>query len=1036
MTVENRFVAPADALPALAEAVRDAQGGDPLAAVMVVVPTNAVGVAARRWLGRHGGVAAVDMVTPGRLAERLVGTEFVASGRRPVSAPVVDLAVRAELDRYAGSFAAVAEHPATVTALRDAYVELRLAGDGALEALAAVSSRSREVARVAGAVATRLAPEWYDEADLLTAAAERLSAADANDAVATRIVVFEPALRHRCERRLVAALGHAGQVRILLPSVGVDAIDADVVERLVDAGLTPPTATSTDPPPGPAPTRRSTARLISTSDADDEVRHAVRALVDAARDGVPLAEMCLLWPTDTPYARLVEHHLDIAGLRWNGRPGTQVDERLVPRFLLDLLDLDRRGLRRADLFDLLADVPQRLRTLADQGAAPRSPTDPPAVSIDGDQAVPVARWERLAIAAGVVGDDDWIPRLRRHAHRLRRRAADHDLPAAAADADAADQLVAFVEALRHDLGRRWQRRTWAGWADWCTDQIEHRLGDSVLEHLDAAERLAADHAGRALDRLRGLDTLSEPVTRGEFRAVFAAEFEQAPGRLGRIGDGLTVGSLTADLGHDARFVVVLGAADGLMPAPPPVDPLLSEHDRASAGLASGRDRAIRAERRFAAVAQQSATLVVTVPRGDLRTSAVRPVSRWIGRHLPDVDTVVASSHHSALARTEFPAHRREHRLRRLLDATVGGHDRIADACAGDTIAAAGLGLRAGRRADTITEYDGDLTAISQHRLDAPVSPSQLEAWPACPHAYFIRYLLGVRAADDVVDEMSLTPLERGNVVHLTLDRFHQEVITGLLPQPGAGGWDHGHGVRLLELYDEVAEEFERSGRVGRPAPWSVHRRRLRNELLSWIRHDAAVVAGRQAAVVHSEVRFGDDDAPVSIPIGGGRQLAVRGVADRIDRGDDGTWYVTDHKTGRDDGFGTDPDDPTAGGTRYQLPIYGAAALALAGSTPTDHDVVHAEYSFLERGRFRRIGLDLDAKQRAVVATDLAATVTGIESGLYPAVTGPPKYRFRVECPYCEPDGLGVEERYGEWQRKQHDPRLGPWFEPDGDGPSR
>jgi len=57
--------------------------------------------------------------------------------------------------------------------------------------------------------------------------------------------------------------------------------------------------------------------------------------------------------------------------------------------------------------------------------------------------------------------------------------------------------------------------------------------------------------------------------------------------------------------------------------------------------------------------------------------------------------------------------------------------------------------------------------------------------------------------------------------------------------------------------------------------------------------------------------------------------------------------------------------------------------------------------------------------------------------LYPAVTEPPKWEFFVACPYCQPDSLGVHERYAEWSVKQHDPRLAPWFpldEPsDGEG---
>ena len=59
---------------------------------------------------------------------------------------------------------------------------------------------------------------------------------------------------------------------------------------------------------------------MSVTDADEEARRAVRAIVDAARGGTALGRMAILWPTDRPYARLVEHHLDVAGIDWNGRP--------------------------------------------------------------------------------------------------------------------------------------------------------------------------------------------------------------------------------------------------------------------------------------------------------------------------------------------------------------------------------------------------------------------------------------------------------------------------------------------------------------------------------------------------------------------------------------------------------------------------------------------------------------------------------------------------------------------------------------------
>ena len=85
---------------ALADAVATAKGGEVLRPVTVLVPTNAAGVIARRTLGRLGGVAAVDFLTLGRLAERLAGARLRAAHRLPVSTAVrvktrIDTAVKA-----------------------------------------------------------------------------------------------------------------------------------------------------------------------------------------------------------------------------------------------------------------------------------------------------------------------------------------------------------------------------------------------------------------------------------------------------------------------------------------------------------------------------------------------------------------------------------------------------------------------------------------------------------------------------------------------------------------------------------------------------------------------------------------------------------------------------------------------------------------------------------------------------------------------------------------------------------------------------
>ncbi len=1007
MTIRSQLVRPHDALAALGEAVRAAKLGSPLAPVTVIVPTNATGVMARRSLGRDGGIAAVNMVTPYRLAELVAGPALHAQGRKPVSTPIVDLTIRSVLADDPRSFAEVAQHPSTITALRDLHRELRLAGPAALQALATASERGREAARVSATTANRLAADWYDEGDLLSSTTERLRTGAVKGL--DRVLVFLPQPTQGLELKLLQAIGAAGVLQLLLLHTGVAVVDADLLEfaeRLGPAAADPNSPISRPRPPV----------VISTTDADDEVRHAVRVALDHARTGIPFARMAMIWPSDRPYARLVEHHLDVAELPWNGRPGTLVSERLVPRFLLDLLNVDRRGLRRSDLFDLLADIPTR----GDDG-----------------RVVHLARWERVAREAGVNRAEHWRPRLARFAAAARARAERSPETQAAAQrhAQAADQLAQFVDAMQRDLGHPMATRSWSDWADWCDRQISWRLGNRLLSRLDEAERLAHEHTSRVLDRLRHLDAIGPAVRRSQFRAVFAAEFEVAPGRLGRIGTGITIGSLTGAVGLDSDLVIVLGAADGLLPPAPTTDPLINDSDRRAAGLTTSGERAIRAHRNFLAVLDTADHVVIGMPRGDLRSTTERQPSRWLAAHAPDAEWRVVSSHHAGLLGTEFPANGHEHRLRHRTAVAIDDIGEVAAACADDAVAVRALAMRSARRRAELTEFDGDLSARTIDHFERPVSPSQLEAWAKCPHAYFVQYLLGVRRIDDPTEDLALSPIERGNVVHDTLDRFNHEVLAGALPQPGSDGWLPAHAARLVALYDQVADEFERTGRTGRAAHWRLDRRSVLAELLNWFASDGLTAAERGALIVSSELRFGTDGS-VTLPLPGGRRLAVRGSVDRIDRCRTGDLVVMDHKTGRDTDFkNVNAHDPTEGGRKFQLPTYASAALAMFGEPHDRPPGVLAEYDFFDKGGYQRHGYVFDDEVWKRVADDLGHLVSGIQSGLFPATPGVPTWQFRIDCHYCQPDGLGVAERFGEWQLKRADPRLAPWLPPDESDPT-
>lgn len=78
-------------------AVRQLKADDALRLVTVLVPSEHVGVAARRALARgdgRPGIAAVQVLTLRRLAESLAAADLVAQGRRPLTATALAGAVR------------------------------------------------------------------------------------------------------------------------------------------------------------------------------------------------------------------------------------------------------------------------------------------------------------------------------------------------------------------------------------------------------------------------------------------------------------------------------------------------------------------------------------------------------------------------------------------------------------------------------------------------------------------------------------------------------------------------------------------------------------------------------------------------------------------------------------------------------------------------------------------------------------------------------------------------------------------------------
>jgi len=344
---------------ALRLAIADAKGADPLAPVTVIVPTNHVGVSVRRLIasGRLGptcsggqGLAAVTFLTVYRLGELLGAPALAEAGRRPVSTPVVAAALRASLEASPGIFGPVATHPSTEAALVSAYRELRDLSAEALDALARQSPRAADVVRIGRAARARLARAWYDEEDLLDAAASAIADDPTRVTELGAVIAYLPERVTRHGASLLKRVAEHTDLLVLAGTTGDDGADAEVVaaaRRLGDETGGDKARSALDPLAAVDPKR---TRLLTASDADEEVRAGVRAVMEAVRAGTPLDRIAILFADPHPYARLAFEQLAAAGVAMNGTAVMPLSARVSARALLGLLSLPEGGFRRADVF--------------------------------------------------------------------------------------------------------------------------------------------------------------------------------------------------------------------------------------------------------------------------------------------------------------------------------------------------------------------------------------------------------------------------------------------------------------------------------------------------------------------------------------------------------------------------------------------------------------------------------------------------------------------------------------------------------------
>jgi len=999
------------ALSTLVDVVRDAKATDAMAPVTLLVPNNLAGIVARRHLARGlsaagNGVAGIHLATLPRLAEQLAAHRLAP--RRPTTSAVVSAAWRAALDSGPSVFDRVKEHPATVRALVAAHRELRDLSEAGLAGVSRASRLSRDLVRLHEAVRQSLAADWYDATDLLDAACSVV--VDDARAVreAGRLVLYLPQELTLAESRLTQALSAHAELTVLVGLTDVKRADR-TVRRSLDRIGTSLHESATGP--------RVAHEVRHASDSDDEVRCVVRDVVHTL-ESVPAHRVAVLYGATHPYARLLHEHLAAAGIAANGAGTRPVIERAIARGFVDVLSLAEADVPRSDFFTAISEAPTR--------------------TLEGAR-VPVARWERLSRSAAVVGGDDWAERLRTQADALEQDIADEQssedrldyrIERSQRDLESALGLRAFATGLRRRLHDGRALTTWSALSDWASELFTSLYGDQrALAQLPAEEQYAATAVEAILRGMADLDAFEPTADLRGLIEVLTLELEAALPRVGRFGEGVLVAPLSAAVGLAVDVVYAVGLAEDAYPGRLREDALLLEQVREASGgeLASYRDSLDAKHRHLMAAFDAAPRVVASFPRGDLRRSTRRLPSRWLLWTLRELcgdrdltatewDTATSTrisgspSYASSLTSLALPASEQEWRTQAAAAGTAHPDETVA----------AGRELIRARASDAFTRFDGNLSGVSGlpdfadgKRL---VSPTALEFYATCPHAYFVERLLRVSPLEQPEAIITISPLDVGNLMHQTMDEFITEFAASL-PDYGKP-WTPIQRARLREIADAKAAEFEKRGSTGHQRLWQTERDRILGDLDHMLDDDNRRRAARDSKVVHSELAFGMRGAePVRVLVDGGEVL-MRGSADKVDEARDGTLVVIDLKTGSTKRFEPIKKDPIVAGTKLQLPVYAQAALQILGGTSAE-----AAYWFVRQGKRGWIEVQLTPELQERYTGAVGTLVRSIATGRFPAKAPEVPDFAWVQCPYCNPDGLGHGEARGRWESKRHDPAL-------------
>lgn len=1019
-----------DAQAALIDAIDrlKTSGGnrDPLAPVTIVVPSSLAGYHLRRSLGRRpGGLVNVQVKPLKALLEMIGSTSLTNAGRRPLPEAYRAETIRSVAERGSSIFGDVPIEGPVLRHLLQRFSEFDDCDQAQLDTIAVQPGVPAYLVGLYRQYleATR---SFYTVRDLTESATHALSARPVVLRDIGAVIVYLPVELNSAEKRFLNELSKQTEVDVLLGLTG----DLDGVDR-------PALAAWNIDGRGRGGSIPSAQEIVQSPDAEEEVRAAIRAIAESLFSDrpTPLHRIAILYRQAEPYQRICAEQLDAAGMSWNGRNSETLGQSIAGRTLEGLLGLLLEG-----AVSWIGDVAPWL------SAAP--------IRSAGGELAATARWNQLARRANLHRNpDEWESRLARYRavcvsdlDRL-KRVGDEDRPGrrpwVETEIREIDELAEFAGQLVLFRRQTPSDASWSEYSALARSRLELLLGDrnafaGQLSREDDPELARWDDVQQLLSELSWLDGL-ERATSDRFVSAVRRGLERRVGHRQRQGDGVYVGPLHSAIGMQWDVVYIMGAAEQSMPQARSDDPLLSDELRARARLPVASDH-LRRERANYLIALHSAQRrVISYPRADMRAQRARLPGRWLLESATELnrgERIYASkidrapaaviratpSFEQAVLSAGVPADLQEFDLSSIRRSERPSNHYLAER---GTPLGRGFAQRFERRQPGLTRWDGLISGGAADALAAPHSAGALQDWATCPYRYFLGRALGIEERDEPRDELQITALDKGSLVHDILDAFFEQALTQ--PDPGRR-WSEDERKRLEATASARLDQADQQGLTGRALLWKRDRQRIINDLLTWLGKDDHHRSGAHATQIASELVFGqlpDSEGEVDFILEDGSSLPLRGVIDRVDRSEpDGRLIVIDYKTGSERPRMSElQKDPLVGGRYLQLPIYAHAARQVYGLDP--EAIVGSAYWYItERAQFRYNPVEWDEEKSTAFDTAVNLIVNNIRAGRFPANPGDDDHRSqKANCKFCSFDAICPVDRSANWKQTRLDPSL-------------